>query len=51
MVGNDDELASEGGTNEQELQAACREYSCPYHKALRNNGSLVEGAGVYNLLS
>ena len=50
-VGKNDEFAAEGGTNEQELQAACREYSCPYHKVLKDNSILVEGAGVYDLLS
>jgi hypothetical protein len=49
-VGKANEFAAEGEPNEQELQAACREYGCPID-ALRDNGTLVEGAVNYDLLS
>jgi hypothetical protein len=49
-IGKANEFAAEGGTNEQELQAACREYDYPI-EALRDNGTLLEGAVRYDLLS
>jgi hypothetical protein len=44
------EFAAEGGPNEQELQSACWEYGYPI-EALRDYGTLVEGAVLHDLLS
>jgi hypothetical protein len=49
-IGKANEFAAEGGPSEQELQAACREYGRPI-EALRDNGTLVEGAVLYDPLS